>query len=94
MVRLRAVEHGRDAVMVSTVGISGFVDAHGRTSGVSAFNTRAVAVRELHLSTARTLARELGPAAEDMLVGLGVLALAGAGLVRRQRTPNGTEEAR
>jgi apolipoprotein N-acyltransferase len=93
MVRLRAVEHGRDAVMVSTVGISGFVDAHGRTSGVSAFNTRAVAVRELHLSTARTLASELGPAAEYMLVGLGVLALAGAGLIRRQRTPYGTEEA-
>jgi apolipoprotein N-acyltransferase len=92
MVRLRAVEHGRDGVMVSTVGISAFVDAAGGTSDISAFNTRAVAVRELHLGGARTLASELGPAAEYMLVGLGVLALAGAGLIRRRRKPHGTEE--
>src|SRR5205085_5993691 len=31
IVRLRAVEYGRDAVMVSTVGISAFADAQGRT---------------------------------------------------------------
>jgi len=86
MVRLRAVEHGRDAVMVSTVGISAFVDARGRTFDATGFNTRAVAVRELALGSARTLADEIGPAAEYMLVGLGVLALAGAGLLRRRRT--------
>jgi len=84
MVRLRAVEHGRDAVMVSTVGISAFVDAGGHTSDVSGFNTRAVAVRELRLGGARTLASELGPAVEYMLVGLGVLAFAGAGFIRRR----------
>jgi apolipoprotein N-acyltransferase len=85
MVRLRAVEHGRDAMMVSTVGVSGFVDAHGRVSDATGFNTRAVAVRALRTGTARTLATELGPAAEYMLVGLGVLSIAGAGLVRRRR---------
>jgi apolipoprotein N-acyltransferase len=88
MVRLRAVEHGRDAVMVSTVGISAFVDAGGRTSDVSGFDTRAVAVRELRLGGARTLASELGPAAEYMLVGLGVLTLAGAGIIRRRPRRN------
>jgi apolipoprotein N-acyltransferase len=92
MVRLRAVEHGRDGMMVSTVGISAFVDAGGGTSGVSRFNIRAVAVHELRLGGARTLASELGPAAEYMLVGLGVLALAGAGLIRRRSTPHVTEE--
>jgi apolipoprotein N-acyltransferase len=88
MVRLRAVEHGRDAVMVSTVGISAFVDAAGRTSDVSGFNTRAVAVRELRLGGARTLASELGPAVEYMLVGLGVLTLAGAVIIRRRPRRN------
>jgi apolipoprotein N-acyltransferase len=87
MVRMRAVEYGRDAVMVSTVGISAFADAQGRTYDATAFNSRAVAVRELHLGGARTLASELGPAAEYMLVGLGVLAIAGAGLLRRRRIP-------
>jgi apolipoprotein N-acyltransferase len=90
MVRLRAVEHGRDAMMVATVGISAFVDARGRTSDVTGFNTRAVAVRELRPGTGRTLADKLGPAVEYMLVGLGILALAGAGLMRvRRRTRRG-----
>jgi apolipoprotein N-acyltransferase len=96
MVRLRAVEQGRDAMMVSTVGISAFVDAHGRTFDATGFNVRAVAVRELRLSGARTLAGELGPAPEYMLVGLSVLALVGAGLLRARPTPdrtNSQEEA-
>ena len=92
MVRLRAVEHGRDAVMVSTVGISAFADARGRTFDVTGFNARAVAVRELHLGAARTLADEIGPVAEYMLGGLGALVLAGAGLLRRRRTPHSTQE--
>jgi apolipoprotein N-acyltransferase len=92
MVRLRAVEHGRDAVMVSTVGISAFVDARGRAFDSTGFNTRAVAVRELTLGSARTLSDDIGPAAEYMLVGLGVLALAGAGLLRRRRQRTQEEE--
>jgi apolipoprotein N-acyltransferase len=85
MVRLRAVEHGRDALMVSTVGISGFATADGRVFDATGFNVRAVRVRELRLGTNRTLATELGPAAEGMLVGLGLLGLAGAGLLRRRQ---------
>ncbi|HEY3009100.1 MAG TPA: apolipoprotein N-acyltransferase [Micromonosporaceae bacterium] len=85
MVRLRAVEHGRDALMVSTVGISGFATADGRVFDATGFNVRAVRVRELRLGTNRTLASELGPAAESMLVGLGLLGLAGAGLLRRRQ---------
>ena len=84
MVRLRAVEHGRDALMVSTVGISGFATADGRATDLTGFNTRAVRVRQLRLGTDRTLATAVGPAPEDMLVGLGVLGLAAATLLRRR----------
>ena len=84
MVRLRAVEHGRSALMVSTVGISGYVDAHGRVTGATSFNTRAVDVRELRLGTARTLATRLGAGPEYALVGAALLALLLAA-VRRGR---------
>ena len=84
MVRLRAVEHGRDALMVSTVGISGFATADGRATDLTGLNTRAVRVRQLRLGTDRTLATAVGPAPEDMLVGLGVLGLAAATLLRRR----------
>ena len=40
MVRLRAVEHGRAALMASTVGVSGFVTPDGRVSDATGFNTR------------------------------------------------------
>jgi apolipoprotein N-acyltransferase len=92
MVRLRAVEHGRDALMVSTVGISGFVQADGRVLDETGFNVPAVRVRQLRLGTERTLADEIGAAPEYMLVGLGVLALTGAALIRR-RSLDMTQEA-
>ena len=60
MVRLRAVEHGREALMASTVGVSGFVGADGRVTGATGFNTAAVVVRQMHLGDARTLATRLG----------------------------------
>ena len=60
MVRLRAVEHGRDAMMVSTVGVSGFVDVRGAVHQETGFNTAAVQVRAVHLGSSRTLATRLG----------------------------------
>jgi apolipoprotein N-acyltransferase len=85
MVRLRAVEHGRDALMASTVGISGFVDAEGRVHGATTFNTQEVVVRELRLSTARTLATRLGEVPEVALVSAAVAALVLTGWLRRRR---------
>jgi apolipoprotein N-acyltransferase len=96
MVRLRAVEHGRDGLMVSTVGISGFVRADGASLDETGFNTPAVRVRQVHLGGKRTLAGGLGPVPEYILVGLGVVALIGATALRRprrQRTPLQTQEA-
>jgi apolipoprotein N-acyltransferase len=84
MVRLRAVEHGRDGLMVSTVGISGFVTADGRQWDATGFNTRAVRVRQLRLGTDRTLATEIGPAPEYILVGLGGLGLVAVWVLRRR----------
>lgn len=82
MVRLRAVEHGRPALMASTVGVSGFVGVDGTVYDQSAFNTRAVLVRELWLGDGRTLATRLGWWPEVGMVGLAAVALAGATVLR------------
>jgi apolipoprotein N-acyltransferase len=84
MVRLRAVEHGRDALMASTVGISGFVDARGRVHGATTFDTRAVVLRELRLGGARTLASRMGAAPEYVIVTAALAALIFAAWLRRR----------
>ncbi|MFC4017367.1 apolipoprotein N-acyltransferase [Micromonospora sp. GCM10011542] len=90
MVRLRAVEHGRPALMASTVGVSGFVSPDGRVSDATGFNTREVVVRQLRLDDGRTLATRLGWWPEAALAGLAVAALAGAAVLRRrERTTPG-----
>ncbi|HKE63450.1 MAG TPA: apolipoprotein N-acyltransferase [Micromonosporaceae bacterium] len=89
MVRLRAVEHGRDSMMVSTVGISGFVDASGGVHNATGFNVAATELRQLHLGDQRTLATELGPIPEFVASGLAVVFLLGSVWVRqsiRRRT--------
>ncbi|HEY2794061.1 MAG TPA: apolipoprotein N-acyltransferase [Micromonosporaceae bacterium] len=84
MVRLRAVESGRDALMVSTVGISGFVDASGGQHNVTGFNLEAAEVRELRLGNQRTLATELGEIPEFVACAAAIAALVGAGWIRRR----------
>jgi apolipoprotein N-acyltransferase len=73
MVRLRAVEHGREALMASTVGVSAFVGPDGRVYQASAFDKPAVLVDALRLGSARTLATRLGAGPE---YGMCVLAFA------------------
>jgi apolipoprotein N-acyltransferase len=75
MVRLRAVEHGRDSLMASTVGISAFVTADGEVHDATAFDTPAAMVRELHLGASTTLATRLGAWPEIALTVLAALAL-------------------
>jgi apolipoprotein N-acyltransferase len=82
MVRLRAVEHGRVALMASTVGVSAFVEADGTVHDETEFNTRAVLVRQLRLGDGRTLATRLGWWPEVGLAGLAAAALAAAGVLR------------
>jgi apolipoprotein N-acyltransferase len=84
MVRLRAVEHGRPALMASTVGVSGFVGTDGTVYSPTKFNTQAVILRQFRLGDGRTPATRLGQWPEVALAGLGVLALIGAGARRRR----------
>ncbi|MFU8874726.1 apolipoprotein N-acyltransferase [Micromonospora sp. SL4-19] len=85
MVRLRAVEHGRAALMASTVGVSGFVTPDGRVDGATGFNTAAVVVRQMQLGDGRTPATRAGVWPEVALAALAVAALAGAAVLRRRR---------
>ena len=92
MVRLRAVEHGRDALMASTVGISGFADASGGVHGATSFDAPAVVVRELHLTDRRTLATRLGSIPEAVLVAVALAALVGAAVLGRRAKTRETKE--
>ncbi|MCG5470816.1 apolipoprotein N-acyltransferase [Micromonospora sp. LAH09] len=85
MVRLRAVEHGRPALMASTVGVSGFVAPDGRVSDATGFNTREVVVRQVRLDDGRTLATRLGWWPEVALAALAAAALVGAAVLRRRQ---------
>jgi len=87
MVRLRAVEHGREALMASTVGVSAFIDRHGRVYDATEFFTQAVIERTMTLSTGRTMATWLGVVPEVVLAA-GALALVGLALVVRRRRAN------
>ena len=87
MVRLRAVEHGRDALMASTVGVSGFVTAGGVVHDATGFNTPAVVVHDLRLGDGRTLATRLGVWPEAVLTLLALAAVVGAVWLRRRTRP-------
>ncbi|RSM71643.1 apolipoprotein N-acyltransferase [Actinoplanes sp. ATCC 53533] len=85
MVRLRAVEHGRPALMASTVGVSAFVAADGSVSDATAMNTQAVILRILTTGQGSTLATRTGAAAEWLLVGMACTVLVASGWARRAR---------
>jgi apolipoprotein N-acyltransferase len=86
MVRLRAVEHGRDSLMASTVGVSGFVTADGNVHDATGFNTEAVIVRDLRLGSGTTPATRLGAWPEYLLTAAALALLVAAGVARRRRT--------
>jgi apolipoprotein N-acyltransferase len=91
MVRERAVEHGRPALMVSTVGVSAFVSSTGAVSQATEFNTRAVREETTHLGTGETLATRLGVFPEILLVAAALVGLGcAAGLRWSQRRASST----
>jgi apolipoprotein N-acyltransferase len=90
--RLRAVEHARPVLIAATSGISAFITPDGRVLAQSRQFTRAILVRRVRLSTARTLADRLGELPEWILAGagtcaaiFGILALATNDRTRRRR---------
>jgi apolipoprotein N-acyltransferase len=86
MVRLRAVEHGRDALMASTVGVSAFVGADGTVRDATGFNTQATLLGRVRLGGERTLASVLGPVPEWIMVAAALAVLLAAGRRRRAAT--------
>ena len=61
MSRLRAIEHGRSVVHVSTVGVSAFITPDGTVHQPSALFTRTVLSGSLPLRSVRTVATMVGP---------------------------------
>ena len=76
MVQLRSLEHGRDGLMASTVGVSGFTDHTGEVYQATEFNTAAVLQSELTLSDRSTPATTMGILPEAVLTGAALVALA------------------
>jgi apolipoprotein N-acyltransferase len=85
MVRLRAVEHGREALMVSTVGVSAFVGTAGQVYQSTGFNEPAVVLHDMRVDGPRTLATRSGHRPEFAAVALAVLVLVAAAPLRRRR---------
>jgi len=85
MVRLRAVEHGRPALMASTVGVSAFVDESGKVYDATQFNAEEVIARDVALGGTRTIATELGILPELALVVAAIAVLVCGVLLRAAR---------
>jgi apolipoprotein N-acyltransferase len=84
MSRLRAVEHGRAVVHVSTVGVSAMVAPDGTVLDSSTLFTPAVLQAELPLRTSMTIATRLGALPEALLALGGILcAVAGTSTAGR-----------
>ena len=88
MVQLRAVEHGRPALMASTVGVSAFVNETGKVYDATTFNAPAVIAQDVPTGTARTIATRLGALPELVLASaaLGMMVVAVALRPRRRGT--------
>lgn len=77
MTRFRAVEHGRAAIQISTVGVSGYAAPDGSLHSVTGLFTAEEFAETIPLRTTLTLATRLGQwpvYALSALVGLGVIA--------------------
>lgn len=82
--RLRAVEHGRSVIHVSTVGVSGLIDPDGSVSAKTRLFTADQAVVSATLRTATTMSDRLGPWPERVAVAAFAMLLA-LGLVGGRR---------
>ncbi|MFE3456901.1 apolipoprotein N-acyltransferase [Nocardiopsis aegyptia] len=84
--QLRAVEHGRSAVVVSTSGVSAVVDPDGTVAYASPEAEADVHVAEITAMDGQTLGTRLGAAPEALLSALGLAAVLTAVIVSRRRT--------
>jgi apolipoprotein N-acyltransferase len=82
--RIRAIEHGRSIVHVSTVGVSGFINPDGTYVDKTSLFTAAARVGSPVVRSEITVSDRIGPLPE-YLAGLLTVALVGAGLWLRRR---------
>lgn len=82
--RIRAVEHGRSVVHVSTVGVSGFIAPDGSVTGKTGLFTHEYRTHEVEVRTGTTPAHRFGAWVEPIAT-LGLLLLA-LGSVRAARS--------
>jgi apolipoprotein N-acyltransferase len=90
MSRLRAIEHGRAVLHVSTVGVSALITPDGREVARSRLFAPATLEADLPLRHRLTLADRLGRAAEAALVLIGLLGTTGLMLAGRRSGRRGT----
>jgi apolipoprotein N-acyltransferase len=85
--RIRAIEHGRSIVHISTVGVSAMITPDGTVHQRSTLFTPAVLAADLPLRTDRTVSDRVGPWPENLAsAGFAtMLALLALGRVRRRR---------
>ncbi|RKS09471.1 apolipoprotein N-acyltransferase [Nocardiopsis sp. Huas11] len=83
--QLRAVEHGRSAVVVSTSGVSAVVDPDGTVAYESPEAEADVHVAQITAMDGQTLGTRLGAAPEAVLSALGVASVLAAVIVTRRR---------
>ncbi|MDQ1536602.1 MAG: apolipoprotein N-acyltransferase, partial [Actinomycetota bacterium] len=85
--RIRAIEHGRSIVHISTVGVSAMITPDGTAHKTSTLFTQAALTADLPLRTDRTIADRVG-AWPEILASTGIatlLVLLGVRRVRRRR---------
>jgi apolipoprotein N-acyltransferase len=88
MTQLRAVEHGRAAVVVATSGISALVRPDGSIEARSGIYTPAALVARLPLRSSRTIADRVGATPEWTMTGVTLLAVSlvvASSVARRRR---------
>jgi apolipoprotein N-acyltransferase len=83
MTRLRAIEHGRATVQVSTVGVSAIIRPDGSVVDDTKLFTRDVLEARVPLRDERTVADRVGSWPEAALTALALLGLARIVLRRR-----------
>jgi len=84
--RYRAVESGREVVVASTDGISGFLSPTGAVLAQSSVHTQVVLERQVRLATGETWGMRLG-GWTDLLLSLAALALTVVAALGRGRRP-------
>jgi apolipoprotein N-acyltransferase len=85
--RIRAIEHGRSIVHISTVGVSALITPDGTAHQLSSLFTPAVLAADLPLRTELTVADRVGPWPENVACAgfVALLALLALRRLRRRR---------